>query len=103
MKRVINLSDHRYKERNFTVLESLPILNERHEDKREGEWYEYTDLTEITNKVARYDDGDGGFYRYYIAVKDWGYLDDPDDTEIKTDDIYIAVWEEYSHENEINL
>lgn len=99
MIRTIHLSDHRYKERNFTVLESLPVLNERHEDKWEGEWYEYVDITEITDKVARHDEGcDGGYYRYYIAVKDWGYLDDPDDTEIRTDDVYIAVWKNYSDE-----
>lgn len=99
MKRTINLSDHRYTTKDFAILEKLPELNERHEDKWQGEWYSYTDITEITNRMASYDDGDGGYYRYYVLEKSWGYLSDPDSTETYIDDKYIAVWESYANED----
>ena len=99
MKRTINLSDHRYTTKDFAILENLPYLNKRHEDKWQGEWYSYTDITEITNRMASYDDGDGGYYRYYVLKKSWGYLSDPDNTETYIDDKYIAVWESYANED----
>ena len=98
MKHTINISDHRYIRRDFEPMGKLPALHERHNDEFRGTWYEYDSATEITNKIALHDDGDGGYYRFYVLEKLWGYLDDPDNTEPQKDDIYIAVWEKYSEE-----